>query len=82
MSAIRPLCAAALIFFACVPAALSQISRDPTPVVSKNSPEDVAIGKKLYEATCSRCHGLDAGGSYGPSLQGAPERLGDDAMGN
>jgi cytochrome c oxidase cbb3-type subunit III len=81
MSAIRPLCVAALGFFAFVPAALSQIPRDPTPVVSKNSPEDVAIGKKLYEATCSRCHGLDAGGSDGPSLQGAPERLGDDAMG-
>ncbi len=81
MSAIRPLCVAALGFFACVPAALSQIPRDPTPVVSKNSPEDVAIGKKLYEATCSRCHGLDAGGSDGPSLQGAPERLGDEAMG-
>jgi cytochrome c oxidase cbb3-type subunit III len=81
MNAIRPLCIAALGFFACVPAALSQIPHDPTPVVSKNSPEDVATGKKLYEATCSRCHGLDAGGSDGPSLQGAPERLGDDAMG-
>ncbi len=81
MKAMRPLCVAALGFFACVPAALSQIPRDPTPVVSKTSPEDVANGKRLYEATCSRCHGLDAGGSDGPSLQGAPERLGDDAMG-
>jgi cytochrome c oxidase cbb3-type subunit III len=81
MSAIRPLCVVALGLFVCVPAALSQIPRDPTPVVSKTSPEDVAIGKKLYEATCSRCHGLDAGGSDGPSLQGAPERLGDEAMG-
>ncbi len=81
MSAIRPMCVAALGFFAFVPAALSQIPRDPTPVVSKTSPEDVATGKKLYEATCSRCHGLDAGGSDGPSLQGAPERLGDEAMG-
>jgi cytochrome c oxidase cbb3-type subunit 3 len=81
MRAIRPLCLAALGCFVFVPAALSQIPRDPTPVVSKNSPEDVAIGKKLYEATCSRCHGLDAGGSDGPSLQGAAERLGDDAMG-
>ena len=65
-----------------VPAALSQIPRDPTPVVAKTSPEDVAIGKKLYEATCSKCHGLDGGGSDGPSLQGAPERLGDDAVGS
>src|SRR6202167_6370766 len=81
MNAIRPRCIAALGFFACVPVAFSQIPRDPTPVVSKTSPEDVAIGKNLYEATCSRCHGLDAGGSDGPSLQGAPERLGDEAMG-
>ncbi|MGA8011050.1 MAG: c-type cytochrome [Candidatus Acidiferrales bacterium] len=81
MKAIRPLCVAALGFFACVPAALSQIPRDPTPVVSKTSPADIANGKILYEATCSRCHGLDAGGSDGPSLQGAPERLGDEAMG-
>jgi cytochrome c oxidase cbb3-type subunit 3 len=81
MGAIRPLCVAALGLFAFVPAALSQIPRDPTPVLSKTSPQDVAIGKTLYEATCSRCHGLDAGGSDGPSLQGAPERLGDDAMG-
>jgi mono/diheme cytochrome c family protein len=44
MRAIRPLCASALVFFACVPAALPQIPRDPTPVVSKNSPEAVAMG--------------------------------------
>jgi putative heme-binding domain-containing protein len=81
MKAIHPLCVAALGFFACVPSALSQIPRDPTPVVSKTSPADIANGKILYEATCSRCHGLDAGGSDGPSLQGAPERLGDEAMG-
>jgi cytochrome c oxidase cbb3-type subunit III len=61
--------------------AQAQIPRDPTPVVSKTSPADVANGKKLYEAMCSRCHGLDAGGSDGPSLQGVPERLGDEAMG-
>jgi cytochrome c oxidase cbb3-type subunit III len=60
----------------------AQIPRDPTPVVSKTSPADIANGKNLYEATCSRCHGLDGGGSDGPSLQGAPERLGDEAMGN
>jgi putative heme-binding domain-containing protein len=63
-------------------AAQAQIPRDPTPVVSKTSPADVANGKNLYEATCSRCHGLDGGGSDGPSLQGAPERLGDEAMGS
>ena len=63
-------------------AAQAQIPRDPTPIVAKTSPADVANGKLLYEATCSRCHGLDAGGSDGPSLQGVPDRLGDQAMGD
>jgi cytochrome c oxidase cbb3-type subunit 3 len=81
MKAIRPLCVAALFLIAWVPAALSQIPRDTTPVVAKTSAEDVAMGKKLYEATCSKCHGLDGGGGDGPSLQGAPERLGDEAVG-
>src|SRR6202046_230456 len=82
MKTIRPLCVAALCLTAWVPAALSQIPRDPTPVVAKTSAEDVATGKKLYEATCSKCHGLDGGGGDGPSLQGAPERLGDEAVGD
>jgi cytochrome c oxidase cbb3-type subunit III len=63
-------------------AAQAQIPRDPTPIVSKTSPADIANGKNLYEATCSRCHGLDGGGSDGPSLQGVPDRLGDQAMGD
>ena len=65
-----------------MPAADAQIPRDPTSIVSKTSPADIANGKSLYEATCSKCHGLDGGGSDGPSLQGAPDRLGDQAMGD
>jgi cytochrome c oxidase cbb3-type subunit III len=75
-------CVAAASLCALAPAALSQVPRDPTPIVSKNSPADLAAGKDLYEATCSKCHGLDGGGSDGPSLQGAPDRLGDQAMGD
>jgi cytochrome c oxidase cbb3-type subunit 3 len=52
------------------------------PIVAKTSPEDIANGKKLYEATCSKCHGLDGGGGDGPALQGVPERLGDEATGD
>jgi cytochrome c oxidase cbb3-type subunit 3 len=63
-------------------AAQAQIPRDPTPIVSKTSPADIANGKNLYEAACSRCHGLDGGGSDGPSLQGVPDRLGDQALGD
>lgn len=78
---IRALCAAALAACACA-AVIAQIPRDPTPVVAKTSPEDIAAGKVLYEATCSKCHGLDGGGGDGPSLQGAPERLGDAEVGS
>jgi cytochrome c oxidase cbb3-type subunit III len=82
MRLIGALFAAATAIAMLAAAAQAQIPRDPTPVVSKTSPADIANGKNLYEATCSRCHGLDGGGSDGPSLQGAPERLGDEAMGN
>jgi cytochrome c oxidase cbb3-type subunit 3 len=82
MRSIGAVFAAAVAIGMLTSAAQAQIPRDPTPVVSKTSPADIANGKNLYEATCSRCHGLDGGGSDGPSLQGAPERLGDEAMGN
>jgi cytochrome c oxidase cbb3-type subunit III len=85
MSAIRPLCVAAVML--ALPGLgritlEAQVPRDPTPVVAKTSPADIAAGKVLYEATCSKCHGLDGGGSDGPSLQGVAERLGDEAVGN
>jgi len=81
MKVIRPLCVAALACFVLASTAKAQIPRDPTPVVAKTSPADIAAGKVLYEATCSKCHGLDGGGGDGPSLQGAPERLGDAEVG-
>ena len=82
MKAIRALCVAAAAFVALALAANAQIPRDPTPVVAKTSPADIAAGKVRYEAICSRCHGLDGGGSDGPSLQAAPYRLGDAEVGN
>src|SRR6202034_1196636 len=81
MKLISPVCLGAA-FCLLAGAAQGQIPRDPTPIVSKTSPADIAAGKDLYEATCSRCHGLDGGGSDGPSLQGVPDRLGDQAMGD
>lgn len=51
------------------------------PVVAKTSPADIDAGKTLYDATCSKCHGLDGGGGDGPSLQGVPQQLGDEATG-
>ena len=81
MKAIGRLGVAAVAFFAVPLAAKAQIPRDPTPVVAKTSPADLAAGKTLYEATCSRCHGLDGGGSDGPSLQGVADRIGDEETG-
>ena len=78
---IRCLCVTVLAAFACAPA-IAQRPVETTPVVAKTSPEDIAAGKKLYDATCSKCHGLDGGGGDGPSLQGAPERLGDAEVGS
>src|SRR6266700_482277 len=33
--------------------------------------DSVAAGKKLFEATCVRCHGMDGSGLTGPSLKRA-----------
>jgi cytochrome c oxidase cbb3-type subunit III len=82
MSAIRRCCVAAFVLLAWGAVAQAQIPRDTTPVVAKTSPDDLAAGKERYEATCSKCHGLDGGGSDGPSLQGVAQRIGDEAVGN
>jgi len=81
MKAVRAVCSCAATFFVCALAAQAQIPRDPTPVVAKTSATDLAQGKLFYEATCSKCHGLDGGGSDGPSLQGVAQQLGDDEVG-
>ena len=82
MKSVSALCFAAMVPLALAPRANGQIPRDPTPVVAKTSPDDIAAGKVRYEAICARCHGLDGGGSDGPSLQGAPDRLGDAEVGS
>jgi len=79
---IRRCCVAAFVLLASGAVTQAQIPRDTTPVVAKTSPADIATGKALYEANCSKCHGLDGGGSDGPSLQGVAQRIGDEAVGN
>ena len=32
-------------------------------------PDSIIVGKKLFEATCVRCHGMDGSGLTGPSLK-------------
>ncbi len=34
-----------------------------------NLPDSISEGKKLFEATCVRCHGMDGSGLTGPSLK-------------
>ena len=44
------------------------------------APADLAEGKRLYNAQCALCHGIDGGGGYGPSLlRGSFSRASDDA---
>jgi len=58
------------------PAGSRQEFRPQVPIAAKTSPEDVAEGKRQYEANCSGCHGLDGGGGMVLSIQGLPARLG------
>ena len=37
-------------------------------ILAGGLPDSVASGKKLFEATCVRCHGMDGSGITGPSL--------------
>lgn len=39
------------------------------PPVAANLPDSVLEGKKTFEASCVRCHGMDASGLTGPSLK-------------
>jgi cytochrome c oxidase cbb3-type subunit III len=64
------------------PAAKPQVIRDMSPVVARSSPADLAVGKKLFEANCSTCHGLDGAGGRGPDIQGVAMRLGDQPTGS
>lgn len=56
----------------------------PAPALERPLAEagagDLAEGKRLYNAQCALCHGIDGGGGYGPSLlRPTLARAADDA---
>lgn len=51
-------------------AACGSGANKPTVATGTNNlPDSIIVGKKLFEATCVRCHGMDANGLTGPSLK-------------
>jgi quinol---cytochrome-c reductase cytochrome c subunit len=49
----------------------AQIAWSFRPVAGRAATEQEAIGRQLYEASCTTCHGVDARGTAsGPSLEG------------
>ncbi len=49
------------------PPALAQDGVSPRPLSAADA-ADLAEGKRLYNAQCALCHGIDGSGGYGPSL--------------
>jgi len=83
MKANRALCVAGLSllwgFSISSPAACAQgLPQMATPSEPTNlTADDVAMGKQLFAAQCSGCHGFDGSGQLGPNLHGITERKGD-----
>ncbi len=52
-------------------AVIGQVAWSFRPIASIAFTEQEALGRRLYEGSCTSCHGIDAGGTTsGPSLQG------------
>jgi putative heme-binding domain-containing protein len=47
---------------------LGLLSQPDTMKVAPRTPEDLASGKRLFNAQCARCHGIGGTGGEGPSL--------------
>jgi cytochrome c oxidase cbb3-type subunit 3 len=65
----RTLAIAAVVMVACTRLAGAQYPAPPLerPLAAADA-ADLAEGKRLYNAQCALCHGIDGGGGYGPSL--------------
>ena len=49
------------------PSVLAQDGASPRPLSAADA-ADLTEGKRLYNAQCALCHGIDGSGGYGPSL--------------
>jgi cytochrome c oxidase cbb3-type subunit 3 len=47
---------------------------------AKMTPTDLKEGKRLYEAECGSCHGVDGSGGMGPSIRGSAQSRGDEGL--
>jgi cytochrome c oxidase cbb3-type subunit III len=78
----RSLCVRSAVSIALCGALSAAQAQQPAPgsvsALSSQSPEDLARGKRLFEAQCSRCHGFDGTGGLGPTLRTARLRRAPD----
>ncbi len=56
-----------LLIVGTAPSALAQDGGSTRPLSAADA-ADLAEGKRLYNAQCALCHGIDGSGGYGPSL--------------
>ena len=57
----------------------ARAEQDLTPITDPTA-DDLAVGRRLFDSQCVRCHGRDGGGGTGPSLkQPRLRRAPDDA---
>lgn len=55
---------------ALVPVVVSLGLLSGNPPLRAQSPEDLAVGERIFFAQCARCHGVGGTGGEGPALQG------------
>jgi putative heme-binding domain-containing protein len=53
---------------------LATVAQEPLPPIANPTDEDLAVGRRLFDTQCVRCHGREGTGGEGPNLRQA--RLG------
>jgi cytochrome c oxidase cbb3-type subunit III len=63
--AVRRIAIALALFVTILLAGAVALAESPIP---KQTPDDLARGRRLFQGQCARCHGMDGGGGTGPGL--------------